>query len=59
MSWERGSRIQGVLNSVKHVGAQIKSRIIGEVGSEGGRIWRDYCIIIKSQDDDFVGEGVG
>ena len=21
-----------------------KSRIIGEVASEGGRIWRDYCI---------------
>ena len=33
-------------NSVKHVGAQKKSRIIGEVGSEGGRIWRDYCILI-------------
>ena len=32
----------GVLDSVKHVGAQKKSRII-EVGSEGGRIWRDYC----------------
>ena len=35
----------GVLNSVKHVGAQKKSCIIGEVGSEGGRIWRDYCIV--------------
>ena len=33
----------GVLDSVKHVGAQKKSRIIGEDGSEGGRIWRDYC----------------
>ena len=32
-----------MLNSVKHAGAQKKSCII-EVGSEGGRIWRDYCI---------------
>ena len=24
MSWERGSRIEGVLNSVKHIGAQKK-----------------------------------
>ena len=34
-----------MLNSVKHVGATKKSRIIGEVASEGGRIWRDYCIV--------------
>ena len=32
-----------MLNSVKHVGAQKKSRIVGEVGCEGGRIWREYC----------------
>ena len=32
-----------MLNSVKHVGAQKKSRIVGEVRSEGGRIWREYC----------------
>ena len=35
-----------MFNSVKHVGATKKSRIIGEVASEGGRIWRDYCITI-------------
>ena len=37
-----------MLNSVKHVGAQKKSRIVGEVGSEGGRIWRDYCTTIAA-----------
>ena len=36
-----------MLNSVKHFGAQKKSRIIGEVIFEGGRIWRDYCITFQ------------
>ena len=40
---EGKSHLRGA-NSVKHVSAQKKSRIIGEVESEGGRIWRDYCI---------------
>ena len=38
------SHLRGAQHSVKHIGAQKKSRIIGEVGCEGGRIWRDYCI---------------
>ena len=34
-----GKSYLGVLNSLRHVSGQKKSRIIGEVISERGRIW--------------------
>ena len=51
MLCQRGSRIYRVLNSVKQVSAQKRSRIIGELISEGGCIWGDYFITDNSSTD--------